>query len=151
MAISRGMRRLLNVLETQEEQYRAEMEAALAELSRLERALEMAGKRQREGRRLVWASAVSNQLTERLAGLEETRAGRYQAELLSPKIANAEAKARARRQEFLGKRTERRQVETLVERGEAEELMEARRRGQRSLDDWYLSKARHSEDASRDD
>jgi len=150
MAISRGMRRLLGVLEAQEERYRAEMETALADLKTLERALDAAWDRAREGRRLVWASAISNELTERLTGLEEARGGARQAESLRPRIADAEAKARTRRQEFLSKRTERRQAELVMERAEAMGAMMAGRRGQRALDDWYLGKLRQSENMDRE-
>jgi hypothetical protein len=150
VAISRGMRRLLGVLEAQEERYRAEMEMALAELQRLQRALELAAEREQAGRRLVWESAFSNQLTERLAGLEEARAGQRHAESLRPMIADAVAKARACRQEFLNKRIERRQAEIVVERAAAVEATEAGRRGQRGLDDWFLGKMRKPQNVHRE-
>jgi hypothetical protein len=151
MAISRGMRRLLGVLEAEEERYRAELATALEDLRRLEQAFERAGKRQQEGRRLVWGSAISAELIERLAGLEEARAGWREAESLKPKIAGAQAQAKVRRQEFLNKRTERQQVNTIVESAEMAEALEAGRRGQRLLDDWFLSKVRQSAIADRKD
>ena len=45
-----------------------------------------------------------------------------------------------RRQEFLAKRIERRQAETLIERSEARDAVDAARRTQRELDDWFLSR-----------
>ena len=51
MAASHGMRRLLRVLELEEEHYRAQMEAALADLRQLEEALMTAGEQERAGRR----------------------------------------------------------------------------------------------------
>jgi len=41
------------------------------------------------------------------------------------------------RQEFLGKRVERRQAETLIEKTEAQDAIEAGRHAQQALDDWY--------------
>jgi hypothetical protein len=45
-----------------------------------------------------------------------------------------------RQREFLGKRIERRQTETLIKEAEALESVEAGRRAQRDLDDWFLSR-----------
>ena len=47
-------------------------------------------------------------------------------------------------QEFLAKRVERRQAETLIEETEAREAIEADRRNQQSIDDWYLNRMRSS-------
>ena len=46
----------------------------------------------------------------------------------------------ALRREFLGKRVERRQAETLIGETEAQEAVAAGRRGQQALDDWYGSR-----------
>jgi len=46
----------------------------------------------------------------------------------------------ARREDFLGKRVERRQAETLIQETEAQDAVEADRRGQQTLDDWYSSR-----------
>jgi hypothetical protein len=45
-----------------------------------------------------------------------------------------------RREEFLLKRVERRQAETLIQEIEAREAIEDGRRGQQALDDWYSSR-----------
>ena len=147
MAIPRNMRRLLHVLEIEEEQRRAEMESALGDLHRLERALEAAEEREREGRRLVLASAVTGEIADRLAGLEESRAARRVGAALQPKIAETRAEASARRRDFLTKRIERRQAETVIRRAEAAEATEAGRRGQRVQDEWFLSKTRRENSA----
>jgi hypothetical protein len=141
MAVSRAMRRLLRVLEMQEEQAKAQMERALADLRRLERALDAAGERERAGRRLVKTSAAENEVTDRLAGVEESRMAIRQSAALKPRIAGAGAAVNERRREFLDKRIERRQAETVIERAEAKESTEARRRGQRDSDDWFLGKS----------
>lgn len=136
------MRQLLQLLQLEEEQRREALEAALGELRRLERARALAAERERRGRRLVVASAGSGDGTDRLAGLEETRAGARRCAALMPRIAAAEVEVEARREEFLAKRVERRQAETLVEETEAREARESERRGQQALDDWYLNRRR---------
>ena len=89
---------------------------------------------------MVESSARSNQLMDRLVGLEETRSAGLQAIALGPKIDSKQEEVAERRQEFLIKRVERRQAETLIEETEAREAIEAGRRGQQSLDDWYNSR-----------
>ena len=138
MAVSRAMRRLLRLLEIQEEQHRAALAAALADLKRLEEAMSATVERERGGRRLLAASASAGELMDRLAGLEETRAARRHATALAPRIAQARLAASARQREFLEKRIERRQAETLIRKTEASDNIEAGRRQQQGLDDWFL-------------
>ena len=140
MAVSRAMRRLLQVLEIQEEECRAAMESARAELKRLEQALSWSVERERGGRRLVAASAATGEITDRIAGIEETQVAKRIATALAPRIAESESAVNLRQHEFLGKRIERRQTETLIEEAEALESVEAGRRAQRDLDDWFLSR-----------
>ena len=142
MAVSRAMRRLLQVLEIQEEECRAAMESARAELSLLERALSRNQERERGGRRLVAVSATTGEVTDRIAGIEEAHTAKRVAAVLAPRIREAEAAVNERRSQFLGKRIERRQTETLIEETEALDRVEAERRAQRDLDDWGLSRRR---------
>jgi hypothetical protein len=140
MAVSRAMRRLLQVLEIQEEQCRGAVELARAELRRLEQALTWNVERARSGRRLVSASAATGEVTDRIAGIEETHVAKRVAKALAPRIVESESAVNLRQQEFLGKRIERRQTETLIEEAEALESIEAGRRAQRDLDEWFLSR-----------
>ena len=144
MAVSRGLRRLLHVLEIEEEQHKARMESALHDLRQIELDLEAGQARGREGRRLIAASAASGELPERLAGLEESRAALYAIAALRPKIAEKETEVQARRREFLGKRTARRQAQAVIEKAESLEAVEAVRRGQREQDDWFLARKRRT-------
>ena len=150
MAVSRAMRRLLQVLEIQEEECRAAMELARAELKRLEQALIRSVERERGGRRLVAASAATGEIVDRIAGVEETHVAKRIAAALTPRIAESELAVNTRRREFLGKRIERRQTETIIEEAEALEDVEAGRRAQRDLDDWFLSR-RAASGAARGD
>jgi hypothetical protein len=142
MAVSRAMRRLLRLLQLEEEQRRQALENELGELRRLQQSREQAVERERRGRRLVVTSAESGEITDRLAGLEETRAGARRSAALKPRIAAAQAQVEARRQEFLAKRVERRQAETLVEESEAQTALVAGRRSQQALDNWHLNRLR---------
>ena len=144
MAVSRALRRLLRLLDMEEEECRLAVESALGELNRLKHALTATSERDRGGRLLVTASAHTGELPDRLAGLEETRAASRHAVVLTPRIADMEMNVAALREEFLSKRIECRQAETLVQETEARDAVEAGRRGQRSLDDWYLSRLRRT-------
>jgi hypothetical protein len=55
------------------------------------------------------------------------------------------------RQEFLGKRVERRQAETLIRETEARDAIEAGRRGQQALDDWYRFRLHRAETGAEPD
>jgi hypothetical protein len=140
MAVSRALRRLLRIRDIEEEQGRLALESALGDLRHLENALAATVERARSGRRLVGTSAHSGELPDRLAGLEETRAADRRAAVLVPRIADAELDVVALRQEFLRKRVERRQAETLIRETEARDAVEANRRGQQMLDDWFGNK-----------
>ncbi|MFZ0746949.1 MAG: hypothetical protein WAM85_21270 [Terracidiphilus sp.] len=141
MAVTLAMRRLLHIRELQEEQSRLALESALGELSRLKSALRAAAGRESKGRRLVSTSAQNGELVDRLAGLEETRAAVRQSAAVSAAVESVEVEVAALRQSFLGRRVERRQAETLIQEAEAQDAIDAGRRGQQSLDDWRRSRA----------
>lgn len=149
MPAPRTLRRLLRVLELEEEQAQGALETALGELRLLLAGRAAALERERRGRRLVGASAASGELTERLAGIEEARAGRRLVEVLKERIAATEREASARREAFLAKRVERRQAETLAREAEAREARETERRTRQSLDEWYLHRKLGAKRADR--
>jgi flagellar biosynthesis chaperone FliJ len=146
MAVSRALRRLLKIRNIEEEQSRLALESAVSELNRLEAALAATTERDRLGRRLVERSASNGELPDRLAGLEETRAASCHAAALGPRIADAKLDVAGMREEFLARRVERRQAETLIEETEARDALDAGRRGQQSLDDWYGNRMHRTED-----
>jgi hypothetical protein len=145
MAVSRALRRLLRIRELEEEQNRLVLESASGELNRLESALAAAFERERQGRRLVESSARSNQPMDRVAGMEETRSAGHYVNALGPRIDAQQEEVAMRREEFLAKRVERRQAETLIEETEKQDAIEAGRRGQQSLDDWYSARQHRQE------
>jgi hypothetical protein len=146
MAASRALGRLLRIRDLEEEQCRLALESALGELNRLEDALKGAVERERGGRRLVEDSARTGELPDRLAGMEETHAADRFFAVLEPRIAAKKEDVVARRQEFLSKRIERRQAETLIQESKAVEAANADRQGQQALDNWYGSR-QHGEGA----
>jgi hypothetical protein len=145
MAVSRALRRLLRIRDLEEEQCRLALESASGELHRLESALVATGERNRRGRHLIEASAHSGELPDRLAGLEEMQAASRFAAVLTPRIAEVQAEVATLREAFLRKRVERRQAETLIEETEAKDAVEASRRDQQGLDDWYRNRMHRDE------
>jgi hypothetical protein len=146
MAVARALRRLLRIRELEEEQCRLALESTLGELNRLQDAMRATVERERRGRRLIEASARTGELPDRLAGIEEAHAVDRLFAVLGPRIAAKEEEVMARRQEFLVKRVERRQAETLIEESVAEEALEDDRRGQQALDNWYGSRQYRKEE-----
>lgn len=139
---TRALRRLLGVLELEEEQGRLALQSAQRELASLELALTAARTRERNGRHLMVAGAISGDLADRLAGIAETAAGQHHSATLEQIIANAQTAVATLCEGLLSKRVERRRVETLITESEAKDAVEASRRNQRSLDDWYLNRFR---------
>ena len=139
MAVSRGLRRLFEVRSLEEELSQAALKEALSNLRELETALRTAKERERSGRRQVTASAGSADAVDKIAGLEEMRAGSRHAAVLEPRIAEKQAEVLTKRQQFLAKRTTRRQAETIIKKIEDSDAVVAGRRAQQGLDDWFLS------------
>ncbi len=142
MAASRALCRLVRVLELEEEQAQGALESALGLLGRLENARASALERERQGRQLVtasaWSGEVANQTMGRVVGLEEARSARQLSRVLKMHIAEAEREVTARRETLLAKRVAREQAETVLRQTEASETLEAGRRGQQALDEWFL-------------
>ncbi len=90
MAVSQALRRLLRVLEIEEEQSRQALEAATGELRRFERALIATSSQARRGRHFLIAGLQNGELPDRLAGLEEIRAAKRRAAALTPRLAQSE-------------------------------------------------------------
>ena len=154
MPVSSALKRLLRIRDLEQEQHQRALESALTELRQLETALEQAASRQRDGRSDFTASVLDQNVDqnpeqktyrkplEQQSALVETTIGNRHALALAPRLSRAAAQAALRRQEFLLKRMERRQAETLIEETEAADALEATRKGQKSLDDWYLARPR---------
>jgi hypothetical protein len=139
MAVSNAVRQLLRIRDLEETLRRREVESVQGELAQLELALRVAGDRQRNGRNLIASGVQSEDLRDRMAGLEEVRAGKVCSVVLKQRIDESTLLVEELRAALLAKRVERKQAETLVKTTEAREADEADRRIQQSLDDWYLT------------
>lgn len=140
MAVSASLRRLLRVRTLEEELSRQALESAMAELHRLEAAMESAGARQKAGRRQIASSANSGEVADRLVGIEQVRLAALHGQALAPWRDEAQQKANERRAQLLARRIEMRQAETLVKEAEARAAQEADRRAQLTMDDWFGSR-----------
>ncbi len=138
MSKSVSLERLLRIRQIEEEQHRLAMAAAVSELHTLETALDASLARQRHGRRLVGASALSGDLLDRHAGLIEARNAGGCARALQPWVASAGDRVAAVRVLWMGKRVERKQVETLRETAKKQAAIDTSRRSQEAIDQWFL-------------
>jgi hypothetical protein len=141
MAVTQALRRLLRIRSLQEEQGKLALESALGDLNRLESALTASSERDRRGRELVQQSAQTGELPIRVTGIEETRTALRFAHAIKPHIDAKKQEVNTLRKEYLDKRVERRQTESLLVSIAAQETKEEERRSQQKLDDWYA--ARH--------
>ena len=107
-AVSRGLRRLLQLRLLEEDQRRLALESALAEMHRLERALGSAIERGHRGRELVHRGVLAGELSDRIAGLEEGRAALRQAVSLEAAIGRSRQGADILREKYQSARVDRR-------------------------------------------
>ena len=148
MAVSRAMLRLLRIRHLQEEQSHAELESAQGELRVLEQALRASLVRERRGRLLESLSAHTGEPADRAAAIEEMRAATAHSAYLQPRIADAQEDVNDHRGQFLARRVERLQAETLIDEAAARDAIEFGRRTQQAHDDWFLSRRSRRSEAS---
>ena len=140
MAVSRALKRLLRIRDLEEEQRHIALQTAMGELNRLEQALVVTGQRKRLGRAMMEQGIQQGELFERIAGIEEQALADRMVRALEPRLAAQQNEVRLRREAYMEKRIERRQVETLLEEAAKREQIEADRRTQQGLDDWFSSR-----------
>jgi flagellar biosynthesis chaperone FliJ len=138
MAVSKTLRRLLHVLDLEEESRRRDLESAQAELAQLDNGLRTSMEQEKDGRLLFASGVRSFELSDRLAGQAEVHAGRRRREVIQQCIQQSTQAVEGLRAAFLEKHVERKQAEVLVRATEARESLEGDRRTQQSLDSWYL-------------
>ena len=137
MAVKRVLTRLLRLRELEEELSRVELESAVGQRSRIERELETARARQAQGRRRFVAEAGNGETVGWMAALVQMEQARTHGDRIEGSLAAAEAEVARQRQEFMERRVDREQVETLLDGAHREAEIEAGRRAQQMLDDWY--------------
>ena len=154
-----SLKRVLRIRGMQEEQARMELEAEAARLRGLERLVAEAGCEARASRER-WFAAVKEETAggtggdagdDPVGGSEDS--GRmaeeaswelavWRRERAGAQRPEQEVRVARSREEYLGGRRERLQVEALVEAAEVVERREGDHRDQRALDDWYRSRLR---------
>ncbi len=149
MGVPKAFERLAWVRSVEEEQRRRLLEAAVARLKSLEQARDAALQAEKRGRSLLTAGAIAGAMADRQAGLVEAETARRRARVLAAHITTSQKESDARRREFLEKRVERRQAETLVEEAQAREELESGRKSQQRVDDWYGARS-HRQGADED-
>jgi flagellar biosynthesis chaperone FliJ len=159
MIHSRSLNQLLRIRQLEEEESRTELERALGELNRLERALMAARKKESHGREWVLTSVlrateiiaqhqrdadsvVGEESIDRRAGIEDQLLARRLIEALRLRINAQQLKIDEIRSSFLAHRVQRRQVEALIEAESKRHQSEMEHRAQQSVDDWFGSRHR---------
>lgn len=140
MPPGQNLKRLHSIRAAEEQQCRTQMNLALAELRRLEDALENSRERLRRARALFTRGVRSGAVEDRIAGSEETALADRLAKVFVERIRMATEHFTQLRAEFLAKRIQRRQVETLLDAARAQKLMESNRKSQLALDEWFRSR-----------
>ena len=142
MPVSKAIRHLLRIRQIGEDNARAELESAVAELNARETALMRNMARARDGRRLVAESVASANQDNRIVGMNEQVIAAQHANSLQRRVDDARGRAEALRQEYLVARTNRRQAEVLIENAAAQDELDLRRHAQQDLDTWHRDRSR---------
>jgi hypothetical protein len=136
MSIPQNLKRLLSIRAAEEQQRRTQMDAGLSELRSLQAAFDKAQERHRRAQNLITDSLQSGACEDRLAGLKEAALAERLVRLLADRMKAADLRCAELRAGFLGKRVERRQVETLLEAARVQGDIDDERKAQRALDEW---------------
>ncbi len=137
MPVSKSLERLLRVFEIQEEMRRRDLAEAQAMLAKLEDAVTAAGEKASRGRKVLASALQSNDVNNRVAGQVEIESVELLRTFLQKNVEDTSIILERARAGFLGKRVERQQLEALVKAAETLAQVEADRKAQQSLDDWF--------------
>jgi flagellar biosynthesis chaperone FliJ len=132
-----GLMRLHSLRMVEEQQLHEQLNIALGELRRLHEAADENRQRMRRARALILSAVRSSTLVDRLAGLEEVALADRRTKAFVERIRTAEQRCIQAREQFLAKRVERRQVETLLDAERQRAVREENRRSQQQLDEWF--------------
>jgi predicted ribosome quality control (RQC) complex YloA/Tae2 family protein len=137
MTVRRVLTRLLRLRELEEEQSRLGLEATVGVRNRVQQDMDKATDWQEQGRRSFAAGIAGRDSISRTGAVLEVEQARQRRLRIYPRLQAADSEVARQREEFLLRRTGRRQVETLVENEKGIAEIEAGRRAQQMLDDWY--------------
>ena len=142
MAIGQNLLRVHAVRQAEEQEQKNLLATAIAELRQLERTQELVRQRRARGRESFEESVRLGSREERICALAEIDATERLARDVSGRIGTARTQIQGLQREFLNRRIMRRQTETLLEAAEAVAKVEAERKTQNAMDDWYRSRTR---------
>jgi len=137
MAKRNVLERLWRLRELEEEQSRLELEARVTERNRIAQYLAEVFAEAALSRGEFLARLADPDTAARTGALVELELARRGQAAIRPRLDEAEAGVELRRDEFLTRRTGRRQVETLLDREREAARAETARSAQQMLDDWY--------------
>jgi len=137
MAKRQALKRLWRLREMEEEQSRLELEARVVDRNRVAERLATVVEEAVQSRKSFAARLGDPDTVARTAALMELEQARRLQTAIRPHLEQAESEVELRREEFLARRTGRRQVETLLDREEEKAREATARRAQQMLDDWY--------------
>jgi flagellar biosynthesis chaperone FliJ len=137
MAAKQGLNRLLRVRQLEEELSRVELEVAVGDRNRMGEELASVAQRQAAGRRDLVRGIMERDTAGRAGSVIEVEQARRLQLRMEPRLEAAEDEVARQREEFLARKRDRRQVETLVDEQQRIAREAAGRRAQQMLDDWY--------------
>jgi flagellar biosynthesis chaperone FliJ len=145
---AKTLRRLTRIRELEEEQSRLALEAAARSREQAAAELLAAHQERLDGRSDLVRGVEHNDPRDRQTGLIRMQVATRHAEHLRPQLQQLDEQLTRQRDEYLARRTARRQVETLLGEAELRARQEADRRAQQMLDDWFGRKRRPSPHAT---
>lgn len=144
------IRRLLRIRALEEEQSRMVLEAAEAEVKRLQSALGSVRQSEHQGREILTRGVQDGEPTDRIAGVEQIRACEQAAAWIAGRTLQAEAEAGTQRSAFVEKRIQRRQAESLHDAAISQSLHRDEKRMQQMQDEWHLMRRRETQQSGDD-
>lgn len=134
MPTPRSLLRLLQVRSLEEERRRLALESSHQRLEALERQALAEVQHERQGRKISIDGAVKGSLVNRVAGRIAEQMAKENVGQLQRLIETARIETERKRNVFLTARTQRQQLEALVERTKARDAVETARQTQKELD-----------------
>ena len=131
------LNRLLRLRELKEDQSRMALESAAAVRDQMQGQLQQTLCDQAQGRLDFIAGVMAADLPVRIAGLLELESATARQNVVRPRLDAAERVMREKREEFLMHRTERLQLDSVVDQAKQLQQAATARRAQQMLDDWY--------------
>lgn len=140
--MSTPLTRLLRLRSLLEESSRTDLERCAALAASIERAQQREHHISRESREqaldnICQGGPAADQAEKRTIEWTNTESATWREQQLQPLAVAAVRRVAERRAEFLERRKERRQVETIIDAEGARRRTEQERRAQRELDDWF--------------